>query len=133
MTTNAKGTMAFGWQATVGGALFGLLFPLGALTFDCLRQGLPLTWASVGPSITPTPYIGSSTWCLSRVIVQESRLLFLVVSDSSIRDRVWFESGTTKLGVQRRSSHFDPIAERIVLVSIRLLLPQIWSVRGHFD
>jgi two-component system, OmpR family, aerobic respiration control sensor histidine kinase ArcB len=27
--------------------VFGFLFPLGALTFDCMRQGLPLTWASV--------------------------------------------------------------------------------------
>jgi hypothetical protein len=47
MTVRSKDPTILSWPYTLGGALFGLFFPLGAITFDCLRQGFPLTWASV--------------------------------------------------------------------------------------
>src|SRR5215471_598589 len=47
MTVRTKDPTVRSWPYTLGGALFGFLYPLGALTFDCLREGLPLTWASI--------------------------------------------------------------------------------------
>ena len=47
MTVRTKDATVVSWPYTVGGTLFGFLFPLSALALDYLHQGLPLTWASV--------------------------------------------------------------------------------------
>ena len=47
MTTKTNPAAALDWRYAFAGALVGIIFPLGTLAFDCLRQGLPWSWGSI--------------------------------------------------------------------------------------